>query len=129
MRAVAGGAPPCSLGVQVAAVGRACGRGLPGSSPARPLGDRPLHQAAHLGIVEAEAEHDALALSFAAHYLLALQRLEVARGAGLRQPDIPSEVADAAFAEQEQGHELESGWIAEAGHEAALARFVINHCT
>jgi hypothetical protein len=74
-------------------------------------------------------EQDALAVALAAHHPLALQRLQVARGAGLRQADVPGEVGDAALAAQKQGHEPVSGWITEAGHESALARFAIDHCT
>jgi hypothetical protein len=74
-------------------------------------------------------EHDALAVAFAAHHLLALQRLQVARRARLGEANLLGEVADAAHAAQEKGHELEPGWITEAGHEAALARSAIDHCT
>lgn len=109
-------------------MGHSGGQGVRGPSPVGPLRDRPRHQGAHLRIIEAEVKQDTLAVALALHYLFALQRLEVARRARLREADILGEIADTALAEQEQPHELEPGWITQAGHESALAHFAIDHC-
>ena len=73
-------------------------------------------------------EHHPLARPLALDDLLALERLEVARGAGLGEPDAARQVAHAALAARELAHQVESGRIAEAGHEAAQARGGLDHC-
>jgi len=89
---------------------------------------RPVQESAHLWLFKAEAEHDTFAVALAHHHVLTLKHLKMACGAGLGQPDVVREVADATFAPLEAAHQLEPGWIAQARHQAAHARLGIDHC-
>ena len=101
---------------------RAGGNGSRGPSASLlsgPCRHRPREQVAYLGLVQAQAEEHALARPFAPDDLLTLQGLQVSCGAGLGQPDLPRQIADAALTAHQLAHKLVTGRIAQAGHQAA----------
>jgi len=105
-------------------------RGAPRGSGVRLARTRsePFEQAGEIRLAEVDTDHHALAVPARAHDPGPLERLDVARRAGLRQPDGERQVADTALALDQPQRDPEARGMAERGQEGMQFPVSFIHC-